>query len=332
MPSLLAAMHQLIPSESIAFFWADERGGLAGFSPEYAIPEILANLLRDFEGLVEKTLPLSLARTMQRGQPIGDLLPSSNAKFYGGPIYHLVYRPYRLHHAIDLVVRDNGRGIGKGAMVIGRSARQPEFSALERGDLQQLLPYIAHALHAQKEAPVTDFTNSGEPGLVILTRTAKIAYASPRAREILHLAASPAHLDGKWRSPTSASLQSIHERLIRIFEERNADAPVIEHCNAAGRFIYRAHWLDAQESGRSPLIAVTIQHQEPLQLVMLRNMHAAGLSAKQTEVALLLAQDQSFDAIAAALHISRATAKDYAQRIYRKVNVHSKEELMQVVR
>jgi len=44
MPRLLAAMHELIPSESIAFFWDDERGALAGFSPEYAIPEILANL------------------------------------------------------------------------------------------------------------------------------------------------------------------------------------------------------------------------------------------------------------------------------------------------
>ncbi len=85
MPSLLAAMHELIPSESIAFFWADERGALAGFFPEYAIPEILANLLRDFEGLVEKTSPLSFAGTMQRGQPIGNLLPSFNAKFYGGP-------------------------------------------------------------------------------------------------------------------------------------------------------------------------------------------------------------------------------------------------------
>jgi len=87
--------------------------------------------LRDFKGLVEKTLPVSFAGTMQRGQPIGNLLPSFNAKFYGGPIYHLVYRPYRLHHAIDLVVRDNGKGIGKGAMVIGRSARQPEFNALD---------------------------------------------------------------------------------------------------------------------------------------------------------------------------------------------------------
>ena len=60
---------------------------------------------------------------------------------------------------------------------------------------------------------------------------------------------------------------------------------------------------------------------------MLRRMHAVGLSAKQKEVGLA-AQDQSFETIAAALHISVATAKDYAQRIYRKANVHSKDELM----
>ena len=65
---------------------------------------------------------------------------------------------------------------------------------------------------------------------------------------------------------------------------------------------------------------------------MLRKMHAAGHSATQKEVCLLLAQDRSFDAIAAALHISRATAKDYAQRMYCKLKVHSKEELIQALR
>ena len=34
MPSLLAALHEIVPSESNAFFWADERGALAGISPE----------------------------------------------------------------------------------------------------------------------------------------------------------------------------------------------------------------------------------------------------------------------------------------------------------
>jgi len=61
-------------------------------------------------------------------------------------------------------------------------------------------------------------------------------------------------------------------------------------------------------------------------------MHTLGLSAKQKEVGLLLAQDQSFESIAATLHISVTTAKDYAQRIYRKVNVHSKDELMRALR
>ena len=168
---------------------------------------------------------------------------------------------------------------------------------------------------------------------MILSRSAKVAYSSARARQILHLASGEwgARAGARRRIGPAAALQSVYDRLVCIFEERAAPPPVVEDRNPAGRFIYRAHWLDSERAGEAALVAVTVQHQEPVPLVMLRKLHAAGLSARQKEVALLLASGRSFDEIATTLHISHATAKDYAQRIYRKVNVHSKEELMRVM-
>ena len=327
MPSLLKAAHKLIPSETNGFFWADEAGRLVGFSPEYVIPEVIDRLLDDFHGLVDRTLPMDFITTMRRGRPVGNLLPLFDKAFYRGPVYHLIYRPYNLHHAIDGVVRDDCDAMGRGAFVIARSARQPEFNAAEKDLLQLLLPYIAHALHPREETLAGDFTDSGDCGLVILDRWGKVAYWSARARVLLYLAAPPSALA---QVATGASVvHRVYGNLVRIFEGRDTTPPVFIQRNASGRFIYRAQWLDADKPGTSAQVGVTVQHQEPRSLVMLRSMHEGGLSPRQTEVGLLLAKACSFDSIATHLHISRTTAKDYVQRIYRKLDVHSREEFLQ---
>ncbi|WP_213958902.1 hypothetical protein [Variovorax sp. dw_954] len=46
------------------------------------------------------------------------------------------------------------------------------------------------------------------------------------------------------------------------------------------------------------------------------------------EVATQHSQNRSFAAIAAQLHISLAAAKDYADRVYRKLDVHTREEAL----
>ena len=101
MPSLLSAMHELIPSETNGFFWADESGHLAGFMPEYVIPEVVATLVDNFDRLVKRTLPVNFAATMLRGRPVGNLLPVFDQDSSRGDLYHVIYRPYNMHHAID---------------------------------------------------------------------------------------------------------------------------------------------------------------------------------------------------------------------------------------
>jgi DNA-binding CsgD family transcriptional regulator len=341
MPSLLSAMHELIPSETNGFFWAGESGHLTDFMPEYVIPEVIATLLDNFDGLVEQTLPLNFAATMLHGRPVGNLLPAFNQGFYRGDLYHLIYRPYNLHHAIDGVVRDAPNGRGMGAFVVGRSARQPEFSAAEKDTLNRLLPYLAHAMHPRDERGKNDFENdfadNGESCLVILDQRAQVAYISPRARQILYLATHPGAgatdaQQGKADARVAAPLRSVFTNLIRISQERDAAPPVVHLRSPRGRFVFRAHWLEPGTASTDGLVGVTVQHQEPLALVMMRKMHAAGLSEKQEQICLLLAQNHSFGSIATQLHISHATVKDYADRIYRKLDVHTRDELLQKLR
>lgn len=335
MPSLLSLTHELIESETNAFFWADDSGRLAGFLPEYVIPDVVDALAGNFENLLHRTLPMNFTATMRSGAPVGNLAPAFNADFYRTDLYHLVYRPYNLHHAIDGVVRDDSGGIGKGAFVLARSARQPPFGAAEKNMLMRLTPYLAHALPERGEGAQADFADSGEAGMVILDQAGKVAYVSERARQILYFATHPDLLPPPARCDMAVALPpalaALRDNLTRIFEDKAAPPPVIHHQNAWGKFIFRAYWLEAT-AGPGGMIGVTAQHQQPLPIVMMDKMRAAKLSARQKEVCLLLGNNQSLEAIAGRMHISRATVKDYVERIYRKLDVHTSDELLQKLR
>jgi DNA-binding CsgD family transcriptional regulator len=51
-----------------------------------------------------------------------------------------------------------------------------------------------------------------------------------------------------------------------------------------------------------------------------------GLTARETEVAAMLAQGRSNSAIAAALHISTHTARHHTQSVLAKLGVHSRAQ------
>lgn len=343
-PSLLSALHGIVSSEVNGFHWADSNGRMVGFVPEYVLPEVIAALVDHFDGMVERSFQLDFASTMRRGRPLGNLVPAQTASFYRGDLFHLIYRPYKLHHVIDLVVRDTPNDIGRGALIVGRSMQEPPFSGTERNCLLQLLPYIAHALHGgarradnaprSSEPDNEEFASSGSDGLVILDLNGCVAYSSARARHILYYAADEITGDASKRGPASAGtpLRTVFDSLLRVAAARAGPPPVVHRSNRWGRFVFRAHWLDAGAIDAGGFVGVTVQQQEPLVLVMMRNMHDAGLSAMQKNVCLLMAQNHSFESIAKQLHISHSTAKDYAARIYRKLNVHTRDELLHKLR
>jgi DNA-binding CsgD family transcriptional regulator len=338
-PSLLSAIHEIVPSEINGFHWADESGHMVGFVPEYVIPEVVTALVDNFDGLIERCFQVDFTTTMRHGKPLGNLLPAHTPAFYHSDLYHLIYRPYNLHHVLDLVVRDTPDGVGTGALIVGRSARQPPFGSAETGKLLQLLPYIAHALHGREtlmdevhtedEGQDDRFADSGNAGLVILDGHGHVAYSSARARQILYyMSDATGSTPSAIGTETPAPLRAVFDNLVRIAQERDAPPPVVYHRNRWGRFVMRGHWLEPSNAAAASLVGVTIQQQEPLALVMMRNMHVAGLSERQRQVCLLLAQNRSFALIASQLHISLSTAKDYADRIYRKLDVHTRDELL----
>ncbi len=73
---------------------------------------------------------------------------------------------------------------------------------------------------------------------------------------------------------------------------------------------------------------MTVEHQEPLTLKILRALRNLPLSPTQKEVALLLAQGVSSEMIGRRLHIKPTTVKDHIGKIYTKLDIHHREELL----
>jgi DNA-binding CsgD family transcriptional regulator len=73
---------------------------------------------------------------------------------------------------------------------------------------------------------------------------------------------------------------------------------------------------------------MTIEHQEPLKLKILRILQKQPLSPAQKEVAFLLAQGFTYDKIGEHLHIKFTTVKDHIGKIYSKLDIHARDELL----
>lgn len=188
-----------------------------------------------------------------------------------------------------------------------------------------------------------DYVYSSQAGMIILTNAGKVVYRSESAQALLALAAYGGWpvCQGRWTRDVEIppAIRQICVNLDQIFRGLDASPPVFSHTNNSGRFIFRAFWLqpppanpDLDVTGHYPagdtLIGVTIEHQEPLRLKLLRNMQVWSLSVREQEVCLALADGLSQSAIAVRLKISVQTVVTYIRRIYEKLEINSREALL----
>ena len=91
---------------------------------------------------------------------------------------------------------------------------------------------------------------------------------------------------------------------------------------------YRTSWGTSRESGSRPSMA-EFYYTLPEVCSALAQQH--GLTRREEEVLVLLAQRKTIPDIEAELFISNSTAKAHCKGIYRKLGVHKREELLRLV-
>jgi DNA-binding CsgD family transcriptional regulator len=327
MPALLQALHSVIPSAANVFMWTDESGEVTNVCFEDPTPpEMVALYLAE---LFDKRVDEVTSESTRALRGVVNFEPAIGEAFYRSDLYNLVYRPSDRYAALRAIIRENGRPLG--ALVLCRGSHDPPFTEREEKNLSNLTGYLAHGLKSSRDIR-GPFADGGESGLIVLDSQNKLAYGSANGRRLLLLAAHPLIPPGSIgpRDDTvlTPAIAQLCENLRSVFTGRDAPVPRWSHQNPWGQFVFRAYPLQPGQESANQLMGITVEHQEPLPLRMMRSMQAFALSPKQKEICLLLSYGYSHGTIGKRLNISQHTVSDHVQKIYAKLGVNNRETLL----
>ncbi len=330
-PEFLRAVQAVIPSGSNVFSGFNEK-----ITPTYFILEKNIADLPNVSELVP--IIISAFFTPERTNSFVSWLIAHptltdtrvlDRNFYKTDFYNLIFLPYNQHHGLWTLVMVHGKPAG--IMNLFRPRQQKPFNTREQNLMTSLLPYVSHALQAPDDQGI-QYSETGSSGLIIMTVQGRIELMSYEAKNLLALACHPTLTVNGCSEETEllAKLAQLCRNLEAIFQGKHAAPPSWCHINGRGRFVFRAYWLGSQqvEFCGGGEIGMTIEHQEPLTLKILRAMQDLPLSSTQKEVALLLAQGYSNEKIGEHLHIKNTTVKDHIGKIFTKLDIHHREELL----
>ena len=164
-----------------------------------------------------------------------------------------------------------------------RSLGRGTWTSEEQRHLGALEPFFVHALTVH-DAGETPLVESDRTGLIIADTGGKVVYFSGTGRQLLFLATHPRN----GPDTVFAGVDILPPRLLRlcrdlgrVFADDPAAAAPSYHCrNVWGGFNFRAQWLDGIDAA-SGLIAVTVSHQEPLPIRLIRKVERLPLSRRR---------------------------------------------------
>jgi DNA-binding CsgD family transcriptional regulator len=325
-PEFLRAVQAVIPSGNNTFTGADEL-----LTPTYNI------LTYDVAGMSE-LIPvvmssyftperLRLAAVWFSRHPVLTEGIALDESYYKSDLYNLVMRPCDQHHGLFAPVMQHGKPAG--ILNLFRPRQQKPFDSREQALFTHLLPYLTHALQAPDGKDI-HYSENGLSGMMIMDTQGAILHQSREAKLLLALAFHPvltmdAHIK---EIELMARVTQLCRNLEAIFRGRDAAPPSWCYTNPHGRFRFHAYRLTRPNNEPGGLIGMTVGHQEPLALKILRAMRNLPLSPTQKEVALLLAQNVPSEKIGERLHIKPNTVKDHIGKIFTKLDIHHREELL----
>ncbi|MBD9356154.1 helix-turn-helix transcriptional regulator [Methylomonas albis] len=322
----LRTLPSLVPSVSNVFSGVNEH-----LRPTYCITDFdgsdMAGTMVEVVSSFYNPERLSRAVSWLKAHPAITSPLILDEHFYSTDMYNVVYSRFDMHHVLWMPTLCVGKPNG-----ILRLYRPKTHKPFDRNDqvlVSQLLPYLTHALRAVNDDRPS-YNKEATSGMIIMNAHGRLLFMSPEAKKLLNLAYSPTlteHHDSE-KDVLMARLAQLCRDLKVIYRGQNAAPPNYRHVGANGQFLFRAYWLDQENSDAEGLVGLTIEHREPLKLKVLRCMQQIPLSPTQKDVAMLLSQGVSFEQIGQRLNIKPTTVKDHVGKIYTKLDIHQRDEVL----
>ena len=209
-----------------------------------------------------------------------------------------------------------------GSVALVRDEGQPDFSDDELAFVSRIGGHVAHGLREAllREAATADIAHRA-PGVIVLAPDGSVRSLSEQAT--FWLEQFPRDRGTGLELPAAVHAVARRARVSGPSSEARPHGTVR---------LDSGEWLTVHASplhssgGDDGAVAVTLAPAAVTELEPLR-MALHGLTARERDVAQLLARAATNDEIARALWISRHTAKDHVKAVYAKLGVASRAEL-----
>ena len=331
-PELLRTLGMVISSGPNVFV-----GTSANNEPDYVIlenfiPSILELFAQELHGAFRRESSAHADWWRRNPGSINRHPETIYRDLYRSDLYHNIWRPLGQHHTLEVQIREHGQLLGH--LMLFRAVKEKPFSAHEADELVGLLPYVAHGLRARPNLDGSGtFVGSGHNGHALVDEAGRLSYQCNTAKQLFYLATHPQiHLSTPQPGTSLAALfKKLAGELSAIARGQEASPPVYRMQNPWGRFIFRAYRLEDTLDGHNKLMLITIEHQEPLPLRLLRGLSTLPLSTKEREACFWLAQGHSHTEVAEHLGVQPCTTKQYTDAAYHKLDVHNRTALLQKI-
>lgn len=250
---------------------------------------------------------------------------SLGAQMFDSALYHEVFRPAGMHHALRATVIDGEHRYGVLAMTRphGRG-----FSAKEEALITHAARYLAHAFELERAGKrvAGETTDSLDEGFLVFSPQGQLLQGCELG---LRWHDEATRSDGLSRAP-SALRQQLPEVLAA---HANAIGPSREVVivTQRGTFVFRPFRLRATVAGVPEQLAVSVRQRSTLAARFWRAGQHFALSSRERQIAVLLALGYRYDDIASHLDVSRNTAVSYVRRTYDKLQVRQREQIVRLL-
>jgi DNA-binding CsgD family transcriptional regulator len=271
--------------------------------------EYMGDGINAFAGLARRRMPVGILSEATRGHPerssrYRDLLAPAGI-------------PFEMRAAFV------SRGRAWGAVHVARRDDKRDFTPADAAALARAAGAIADGLRISLRFDAARRAQGlAAPGMVILTRSDDIELITPPARELLAALRSPALAAREEMVPTALVVLAGHVR--RSARERNAQPDVVAVPSPLGWITLHASLPDGRADGR---VAIVLERSASQRATALR-LETHGVTEREREVAVMLAQGRTNPDIAETLVLSPYTVQDHIKSLFEKTGVSSRQELV----
>jgi len=254
-----------------------------------------------------------------RRVPVGILSHATNGKPERSARYRDVLVPTGIPYELRAAFVSRGRCWG--AVHIARKEDKCDFSAEDENALARITGAIADGIRTTLRLDAARVPRDyAAPGLVVLSTNNDVELITPPARELLAAMRNPSHAEDE--TPPAALLA------LAAFTRRNSHDPERTEAIAVptriGWITLHASLPDRPVGGK---VAIVLERAPSPQSTSIR-LEAHGVTPREREIAILLAQGLTNPEIATRLVLSPYTVQDHIKSLFEKTEVSSRQELV----